>query len=164
MKPKTKIKKDKFQKVVESATLNDVILVSSKSESYIHYSSIIPNKTKLDMTKQVSQPNISEPNNKNSSFLSTHINFTVSGKSKENIETSQIKKDDPLFSISTSYIITYTINNVKTLDSEMLNFFGKNNSYFNVYPYLREYINYMSVRLNIPPVILPLLKPENKIK
>lgn len=162
----TKSKRDKFQKVVESATLNEVILISSQCKLYFHYSIVNPPKTRLEFARTITMPNISESSDKkiNNVFLSTHIKYTVTGKSKVNITDFKIKKDSPLFFLSASYIVTYIIKNTDSLDREVLKFFGKNNAFFNLYPYLRECINHMSVRLNIPPVTLPLLKPHNQLK
>ena len=161
---KTQSKQDKFQKVVKSATLKEVILISSKCESYFHYSIVNPPKTKLEFTRAITKPDISETYNKTKDvFLSTHIEYKVNGKSKEDIKNFKIKKDSPLFFLSASYIVTYIIKKIDSLDREMLEFFGKDNAFFNVYPYLRECITHMSTRLNIPPVILPLLKPNNEL-
>ena len=162
---KTETKQDKFQKVVESATLKEVILISSACKSYVHYTVIKPSETKLEFTKKVTPPDIFNSNNKKSDgLLSTHFQFVVDGKSQENIEDLEIQKGGLLFSISVSYMITYIIKNISSLDHEILDFFGKENAFFNVYPYLRECINHMSSRLNISPIILPLLKPTNQLK
>ena len=162
---KTQSEKDKFQKIIESATLKEVTLIFSKCQSYFHYSIINPPQTKLEFAKTISKHNISDSNNKTKDvFLSTQVHFEVTGKSKEDITDFKIKKDSPLFSISVSYVIVYIIKNIGDLDDEMLKFFSENNAYFNVYPYLREYITHMSTRLNIPPVTLPLLKPNNLLK
>ena len=156
--------KHKFQKVVEAVTLKEVILISSKCKSHFHYSVVNPSQTKLEFIKQISKPNISTSKDKKNRILITHIEFTVNGKPKENLIDLKIKKDNLLFSISVSYLITYTIKNIGSLDQEMLELFGQDNAFFNVYPYLREYISHMSTRLNIPPVILPLLKPSSQLR
>ena len=97
-------------------------------------------------------------------MLST-VNFTIEGISQKDIkvENKEIirKKDDALFTISVSYIATYDVNDTN-LDKEAVEFFGKENAYFNVYPYLREFITHISQRFNLHPVIIPLLKPNDQ--
>ena len=154
----------KFQKVIESASLNEVILVSSECKSYFHYSIVNPPKTKLEFTKTITPINSEPYDKKKDIFLSTHVKYTVTGKSKEEIKKFKIKKDSQLFLLSGSYIVTYIIKSINSLDPEMLELFRKDNAFFNVYSYLREYINHMSNRLNIPPITLPLFKPKKELK
>ena len=69
-------------------------------------------------------------------------------------------KDEALFTISASYAVTYDVNNIN-LNKEAVKYFGIENAYFNVYPYLREFIAHISQRLHLSPVVIPLLKPTS---
>ena len=67
------------------------------------------------------------------------------------------------FTISVSYMVIYDVNDMN-LNPQAVKYFGQENAYFNVYPYLREFITTMSQRMNLPsPLVLPLLKPNNQI-
>ncbi len=52
------------------------------------------------------------------------------------------------------------VNDIK-LNKKAVKYFGTENAYFNIYPYLREFITNMSQRMRLSPVVLPLLKPHH---
>ena len=54
----------------------------------------------------------------------------------KSIKELKIKKGEILFSISVSYAVIYDIDDIKTLDQKMLTVFGKDNAFYNVYPYI----------------------------
>ena len=55
----------------------------------------------------------------------------------------------------------YDVNDIN-LNKDAVEYFGKENAYFNIYPYLREFIVHISQRFNLYPVLIPLLKPQNQ--
>ena len=139
-------------------------MVSADCKCHIHYSFVEPKYTMLEIQKKVNTKFIASKKTKKGIIFS-QINFIIKGVLQKDIKTNEgkviRKKDTPLFTISVSYVVTYDVNDINLKESAV-KIFGKENAYFNVYPYLREFATHISQRLNLRPVIIPLLKPDSQ--
>lgn len=156
-----------FQKVIEAANIREVVLTSTNCKCHIHYSLVEPKHTLLNIKqKKVNTDLITIPNKKGGIIFST-VDFKIEGISQKDIKTSDKtilnKKGEPLFTISASYIVTYDISETN-LNKDAIRYFGIENAYFNVYPYLREFITHITQRFNLRPLVIPLLKPNKQPK
>ena len=156
-----------FQKVIEAVNIREVFMRSTNCKCHTHYAVIEPRHTRLSVKqKKIDTEFITSPSKKTGTIFSI-VDFTIEGLSQKDIKTAdkQIlkKKDEPLFTISVSYVVTYDVNGTN-LDKNAVEYFGTENAYFNVYPYLREFITSISLRLNLSPLVIPLLKPSAQPK
>ena len=154
-----------FQKVIKAANIRDVFLTSTNCKCHIHYALVNPKHTMLNEKKiKIQTDFIASKKEKTGTIFST-VDFTIEGISKKDIKVNngQIikKKNDPLFTISASYMVVYGVNDMN-LNKDAVKYFGKENAYFNIYPYLREFIAHISQRFNLRPVLIPLFKPQNQ--
>ncbi len=156
--------KKEFQKIIKATNIREVFMTSAYCECRIHYQLIEPEHTMLNITQKDIDTDFIIGDDKKRGTILSKIHFTLEGLPKRDIKTNNkvIKtKDEALFTISVSYAVTYDVNNIN-LNKEAVKYFGIENAYFNVYPYLREFITHISQRLHLSPVVIPLLKPTSK--
>jgi hypothetical protein len=67
--------------------------------------------------------------------------------------------DETLAEMSGTYVLHYTLNG-EPPDEEAIQVFAENNATFNAWPFIRQYLHDSSVRLALPPFLLPLLHPD----
>ena len=151
-----------FQKVIQSADIREVFMVSSNCKCYVHYTFVNPKETALEVKKKrINTELIIDSKKRNTGIILSKIDFTIEGISQKAIQANlSIKKGDPLFTISASFIAIYTVKDTN-LNKKAIQYFGTENAFFNVHPYLREFVTSISQRLNLSPVVLPLLKPSS---
>lgn len=65
-------------------------------------------------------------------------------------------KKDFLLKISCTFLLTYSTQN--ELSEDFLSIFVRRNVPLNTWPYFRELVQNMIQRMNIPPLVLPLLR------
>jgi preprotein translocase subunit SecB len=83
------------------------------------------------------------------------IELSVAAKHQEG-------KEDQ-FAISSQYVLAYDYKKFTgDTSAELFESFTKRNALFNAYPFLRESITNLSVKMTLPPVIAPLLRFDNK--
>jgi hypothetical protein len=75
------------------------------------------------------------------------------GRAKDRTE-----EEKEIISISSEYILTYSLKDRKVLAKKDLEIFCSMNSIYNAWPYWREFIQSISNRMEIPTLTLPLLK------
>jgi len=81
-------------------------------------------------------------------------NLLSATHSFELIATTRSKKDFAL-KISCRFALTYSSK--QEFSAEFLKVFAKRNVRLNTWPYFRELVQSMTQRMNIPPLVLPLL-------
>lgn len=74
-----------------------------------------------------------------------------------------VSEGQEVFEFSFAFAVFYKLSE-KDLTEKALDWFAKNNASYNVHPYWRELTDSLSRRMGIPPVTLPLLKPETFTK
>jgi len=60
--------------------------------------------------------------------------------------------------ISATYELRYQLADAEGASDDVLAEFARVNGTFNAWPYLREFVQSMSTRMNLPPLMLPVLK------
>ena len=159
--------KSDFQKVVKAASIREVFMVSADCKCHIHYSLVEPEHTILNIKPFTADAKFNTSKETNKGVIVSTFSFTVEGVSKKDIKTDEgkviRKKNEPLFTISASYVVIYDVNDIN-LKEDAVTAFGKENALFNIYPYLREFITHIGQRLNLRPIFIPLLKPDNQLE
>lgn len=74
-----------------------------------------------------------------------------------------IKNDQPIdpapLLIEATFVLTYTIDSFDEVTNEDLKDFAAVNGVFNAWPYWREFVQNMTMRMSLPsPLVIPLLK------
>jgi hypothetical protein len=76
-------------------------------------------------------------------------------------------KAEPLISIRAAFELRYRLPEGQTATMEELEAFAEVNGVFNAWPYWREFVQSTSVRMDLPPVVLPLFRvhrgPEDEL-
>ena len=153
-----------FQKVIKAADIREIFMTSTNCKCHIHYALVNPKHTMLNVKKRKVKTDfvISQKEKKGTIF--SEVDFAIEGISQKDIKIHKqtiSKKNDPVFTISASYMAVYDVNNIN-LNKDAVRYFGEENALFNIHPYLREFITHISQRLNLHPVLIPLLKPQNQ--
>ncbi|MGF7399141.1 protein-export chaperone SecB [Thermoanaerobacterium thermosaccharolyticum] len=77
---------------------------------------------------------------------------------KASFNVKGIKEDLEILEINAEFIATYHLENASNIDKELIDKFVKINLPLNVWPYGRELISSMTVRMGLPPLILSTYK------
>jgi preprotein translocase subunit SecB len=141
----------KLNEVIQSATLIDISLKSCRSELHVPARTVEPKNIELHIERET-QHLLSD----DKLLLVCFPSLTIKGNSKAPAESQK-----EYFEISATYTLVYRLENAE-LNSEAIELFSSQNSYYNAYPYLREIVQNFCIRMNIEPVRLPLLKPLTK--
>ena len=89
-------------------------------------------------------------------------------KAKDQVEISQkwniVGKDKNSRSECVSISVTYclVLHSKEKFTKSFFEIYAKTNLPFNVWPFVREFVNNMTARMNVPPLNLPLLKAPSK--
>lgn len=83
--------------------------------------------------------------------FSAKVQVSVTGSSPEN-------EDKQIVFIEAEYILTYAVRDMKNILKKDLQVFCDINAIYNSWPYLREFVQSVCNRMEIPPLTLPLLK------
>ena len=153
-----------FQKVIEAVSLRELFMVSANCECHAYHGLIEPKNTVLDIKEKKIETNFDIDSKEKKGIIFSKVYFKIVGLSNKDMKINEDKilyKNTPLFTISASYVVVYNVNKVD-LDEDAVKYFGTQNAYFNIYPYLREFITNISQRFNISPLVIPLLKPKEQ--
>lgn len=71
---------------------------------------------------------------------------------------TQSERADRLLDIAASYLLTYDVGEHE-FDQAQLDAFAALNGMFNLWPYIREFVQSMSVRMGLPALTLPVYRP-----
>jgi len=72
-------------------------------------------------------------------------------------------KGEPLAKIRADMLLGYNINNFEGLTDAHFKCFAEQNAIFNAWPYWREFIQSMTTRMQLPPLILPVHRFGTKL-
>jgi len=62
--------------------------------------------------------------------------------------------------IDAVFNLTYKLSSSDGLDKDNYVAFGKTNGLYNAWPFMREYVQAMTLRLGLPPLTIPVLPPN----
>lgn len=80
------------------------------------------------------------------------VQFSLKGKPEGT------EDDNEIVSIVNEYIVRYSVADRKGLTKKDIKAFCNINAVYNAWPYWREYVQSMTNRMDIPTLIMPLLK------
>jgi preprotein translocase subunit SecB len=85
---------------------------------------------------------------------------TISVRSK--FQTSALKEEEPdvkktLVRIQGEYELEYSIDSFDKIKPENIKAFGEMNGVYNAWPYWREFVQSITVRMGLPPLTLPVM-------
>ena len=61
-------------------------------------------------------------------------------------------------SLDTTFRLVYTVDSGQDITQEQVDAFGQANAVFNAWPYWREYVQSTTVRMGLPPLVLPVFR------
>lgn len=67
-------------------------------------------------------------------------------------------KSTPLLSVHATFELRYRVPEGFSASQKEFESFTETNAVFNAWPYFREFIQSMTTRMNLPPVVLPLFR------
>jgi len=74
------------------------------------------------------------------------------------------KKGEPFLSVRAVFELAYRLPSGFVADRGELDAFAGVNGVFNAWPYFREFVQSMTTRMNVPPIVLPLFRsPKQKV-
>lgn len=149
---KKKVSPEKFADVVDNIRLADIFLKSTDTQIHVYPTLIDPLNTKLDIDNKITFELV-ETN------LFCFFISTISGVVAES--TDQMQEGSKLFDLNVEIVLAYEVT-ITDPDMDAIELFASNNAYVNGFPFLRETIMSLSTRMSIPPVLLPLVKPQRE--
>jgi preprotein translocase subunit SecB len=78
------------------------------------------------------------------------------------LEAAKKEEADTITKISCKFILLYDVPGIKGFPDDALAAFAQTTGVFNVWPYWRELVHSMSLRMAIPPVVLPSYRIGSK--
>ena len=84
--------------------------------------------------------------------LAIKLGFTL--RSTRNGET----EIDPTLSVAAIFIITYEISSFEGIEDANLQAFAATNGVYNAWPYWREFVQNMTVRMGLPAITAPVFR------
>lgn len=67
-------------------------------------------------------------------------------------------ESQPPIRMTAGFALQYLLPNASDVSDEVLEEFARVNGAFNAWPYFREYLQSTSARMNLPPLVLPVLR------
>lgn len=137
-------------KFVESISIIDVYLKSQSAKCFVIPKSVDAQKIQLKFAV-----NTSTQYDQEDKFLLVLVSLSAHG--------CHVETNDPVFEIEAEYGLLYEFKKYKAkLSDEVIERFATTSGILNAYPYLREAIQSISVKMGLPPIVPPLLKLPKK--
>lgn len=143
-----------LQTVIRASELVAVHLKACSANCHNFPDQVLPANTKLEIAY-----NVRWSKSPDSSALACYIDFTVHGTSNKTY--SAIKEGNKVFEVKATIASVYKLSDKELSDSAIATF-ATQNALFNCYPFARETISNLTMRLGLAPVTLPLLKARPK--
>jgi preprotein translocase subunit SecB len=96
-----------------------------------------------------------------SKHLLVFLHFTLQGFPAED------ERAEPDLTVEARFLLVYKLTSVKGLKKENYEAFAESNGIYNAWPYWREYVQNTVVRMNLPPLTIPvfrLVKPAKEVQ
>ncbi len=138
---------EKLESIIENLQVNNIFLKSCNVDCITGPGVI--ESGEINITKEISH----------SGALSTDRKVFICFVT---MKLKGLKADEPQFAIEACFALAYDILTPESVTDEKLELFAKTNAVYNAYPYFREFFQNTLVRMGLPPLQLPLLKPLTK--
>lgn len=89
--------------------------------------------------------------------LLVEVSFRLTGSKKE-----EQQKNKLVFCVECTFEVSYQLRPEFTPTAEQVKAFKDGNAIFNCWPYCRQYVQEMIMRLGYPPLVLPFLRVQTK--
>jgi len=136
---------EKALKVSDRIQFEDVYLLGNTCK-WKSFASDKENNFKVDNVAQGSLSNDKQN-------LLSIVNFVVDMQNEDNTSIAEISVD---------YLLVYSIKDTKGLTKKHYDAFSTYNAVFNAWPYLREFIQNITSRMQIPTLTLPVYRFGNE--
>ena len=73
---------------------------------------------------------------------------------------AQAENAEPFVVIEAKYLLEYALERVRGLTHNDAQAFARTNAIYNVWPYCREFVQGMLQRMELPPLTMPVLRPD----
>ena len=137
---------DGLRELIAEVEIEDVRLVEAKVETKVRSPS---NAGAVDLLVNRTAE-ISEHQEENGTF------FVVATMRAQLVPEQA--EEEPLVSIETRFELQYRLPKGFHVDPQTLTAFAETNGIYNAWPYWREFVQSMFVRMGLPPLVLPLLR------
>lgn len=87
-----------------------------------------------------------------------HKGVLVFPRFKAKGEVKQKPAPKPVFTIEAAFLLAYRAGTLKGITKEACAAFGETNGIYNAWPYWREYVQNVTGRMGLPPLIVPLFR------
>lgn len=139
-KKKPRISPDEYREILKNVELEDISLIKSE---FIKNDENFPARIDLNYKHKVTRKILGNR-------LVVYFNYSLIGKNEiENVEGVQIKL---------TFRLEYLLNNDVEISDSFFDIFQSITISHSIWPYVREYIQNITSRMNIPPLTLPLMK------
>ncbi len=132
-----------YKEILSGLEIRQVYLASCKVDLNRKYLDALDTSLKVDVTTKSSYENIDDRLD-----ISTFYTLKAFGK----------KKSESTIVIQATYISCYTTS--ISITDDFFDIYKDLNIPLNIWPYFREFIQNMIVRMNCPPLTLPFFKPD----
>ena len=89
--------------------------------------------------------------------FSIKIPFTLKAVPSDPL-LNESSEADPIFQIQASFMLRYGAKSIAEFDDSVFEAFAKTNGVFNAWPYWREFVQSMTLRMGIPGVTIPVFR------
>ena len=143
---KGKISMVSAAKVAGMVDLQEVKLVESTCKRRLGH----PDGSKTFDIRQTARFELSDKQN----ALGVSIQFVLNAID----EGKEQKKENTFLSIRATFFLLYSIDNKEGLDDKVLGSFATLNGTYNAWPYWREFVQSVTSRMGLPPLIVPVFR------
>ena len=101
--------------------------------------------------------------------LSLNVNVRTESKEKDQLiqvfpRFTLIGRDSPdsaeeVLRVEAMFVVAYHVPSFEGIGKENIDAFGQMNGIYNVWPYWREFVQSITVRMGLPPLTVPVFRP-----
>lgn len=162
--------KDALDLVISSLTISDVYLHNSNARIAEGFDPKI-NSEQLSVQFRhaplsLDEIELDEEGNKTNILrylLDTAIRFIPAGLDKDVLNNEKAIQEHIRAEIRAYFAVEYVVN-ADELDREAKKAFGESNAFYHVWPYWREYVHNMCMRMRLPEIVMPMFRLPKKSK
>ncbi|OWZ83245.1 protein-export chaperone SecB [Natranaerobius trueperi] len=143
------VNKEDYKKLIRSVDIKDLELLRLSCENYVPFSKNVTAAIDLEITS-INDINL------NGKMLEIKPDFKLVVYKVADGKTT----DEKLFEIYFTYLLKYSLSEEEDFQQKTLEHFVKKNVPLNVWPFARELVNNITMRMGFPPLVLPAYKNE----
>lgn len=141
-----KLDKNKYRELVESIDIKSIDLCELLVKDVDKEVAIQSNSMEIEHKSKMSEYKLEN------NILKVFIKTIIQGVKEE---SEKIEGNNRLFYIEFTYCIEYEVNSSSEFEEPYYEFFAIKNAPVNLWPYMRELIHSLTMRMGIPEVVIP---------